>query len=115
MFSIVLPIHILVSACLVIVTLLQRGKGGGLSGVFGGGGSQSVFGGRGATPVLAKATVVFAVLFMLTSLSLTLISASRRAPRSAVEGEMQRGPFAPVEEGLVPLEPIQEEPESTGE
>lgn len=115
MFSIMLSVHVLICVCLVVVTLLQRGKGGGLSGVFGGGGSQSVFGGRGATPVLAKATIVFATLFMLSSLSLTLISASRRAPRSAVEQEIERGPFAPVEEGLAPLTPIEAEPESTGE
>lgn len=115
MFAIMLVAHVLICICLVVVTLLQRGKGGGLSGVFGGGGSQSVFGGRGATPVLAKATIVFATLFMLSSLSLTLISVSRRAPRSAVEQEIQKGHFAPVEEGLAPLMPIEEQPESTGE
>lgn len=115
MFSLILMMHILVCVCLVVVTLLQRGRGSGLSGVFGGGGTQSVFGGRGATPVLAKATIVFAILFMVTSLSLTFVSASRRVPRSAVEREIQRGPLAPVEEGLAPLVPIEEEPESTGE
>jgi len=113
MFSVLILIHIVVCICLIMVTLLQRGRGAGLSGVFGGGGTQSVFGGRGAAPMLAKATVAVATLFMLSSMVLTLMSVSRRGPRSAIEREMQRAPLAPVEHGLAPLMPIEEEPETT--
>lgn len=113
MFSILILIHVLICIFLIMVTLLQRGRGAGLSGVFGGGATQSVFGGRGAAPMLAKATVALATLFMLSSLSLTLISVSRRAPRSAIEREMRGAPLAPVEQGLAPLMPIEEEPETT--
>jgi preprotein translocase subunit SecG len=111
MLSVLLFLHVVICVLLVMVTLLQRGKGAGLSGVFGGGASQSVFGGRGAAPMLAKATVVLATLFMVSSLSLTLVSAARRGPASAIEREMRNAPLAPVEEGVAPLVPVQEEPQ----
>jgi preprotein translocase subunit SecG len=110
MVSTMLLIHVLVCVLLVMVTLMQRGKGAGLSGVFGGGATQSVFGGRGAAPMLAKATIILAVLFMVSSFSLTLMSGARRAPASAIEREMRSTPLAPVEEGVAPLVPIEEEP-----
>jgi len=115
MISVMLLIHILVCVLLVMVTLMQRGKGAGLSGVFGGGATQSVFGGRGAAPMLAKATIVLAVLFMLSSFSLTLVSAARRGPESAIEREMRGAPLAPVEEGVAPLIPIEEAQEESTE
>ncbi len=110
MLSVLLFMHVIICVLLVMVTLLQRGKGAGLSGVFGGGASQSVFGGRGAAPMLAKATVALATLFMVSSLSLTIVSAARRGPTSAIEREMRNAPLAPVEEGIAPLMPVQEEP-----
>jgi preprotein translocase subunit SecG len=115
MVSVMLLIHVLVCILLVMVTLMQRGKGAGLSGVFGGGATQSVFGGRGAAPMLAKATIVLAVLFMLSSFSLTIVSAARRGPASAIEREMRNAPLAPVEEGVAPLVPIEEEPQEESE
>jgi preprotein translocase subunit SecG len=66
-------VHVIVSAVLVIVILLQAGKGSGLGGAFGGS-SQAVFGGRGAQTFLGKVTSVSAAVFMLTSLSLSYLS-----------------------------------------
>jgi preprotein translocase subunit SecG len=66
-------VHVLVSAVLVIVILLQAGKGSGLGGAFGGS-SQAVFGGRGAQTFLGKVTSASAAVFMLTSLSLSYLS-----------------------------------------
>lgn len=64
-------IHVLVSLLLIVVVLLQPGKGGDLGSVFGGGGSsESVFGASGAVPFLSKVTRVLAVLFLLSSLAL---------------------------------------------
>lgn len=74
-------IHILVCLFLISVILLQAGKGQGLSNIFGGG-AQEVFGAK--TPIfLAKVTAVCAVLFLVTSLSLAVISAHQR--RSLME------------------------------
>ncbi len=74
MFAFVLVIHVLVSIFLVMVVLLQSGKGGDIASAFGGGGSQTVFGPRGSSNVLTKATTVSAVVFMLTSVALVLLS-----------------------------------------
>ena len=84
MFPILVVTHILVSFLLILVVLMQSSKGEGLAGsAFGGGGvSGAVFGGRGAASFLSKATSVLAVLFMLNSGALALISTGGRAGSS---------------------------------
>lgn len=72
MYIFMLIIHIIASLVLVLVILLQAGKGGGLSEAFGGG-AQTIFGTKTAT-FLTRATAVCAVLFLITSLSLAVLS-----------------------------------------
>ena len=67
-------IHVIVCLFLVIVVLLQSGKAADLAGAFGGMGSQTVFGPRGAATALSRATTASAVMFMVTSLGLSVIS-----------------------------------------
>ena len=71
----VLVVHVFVCFVLVAVILLQAGRGGGLSDAFGGG-AQTIFGTRGAA-YLTRATTVCAVIFLLTSLSLAILSVQR--------------------------------------
>src|SRR5262245_35141640 len=71
-------IHLCVSLVLILVVLLQTGKRADLAGAFGGGGSQTAFGARGAATLLSKATTVCAVLFMMTSLGLSIVSSHRQ-------------------------------------
>lgn len=66
-------VHIIVCIVLILVVLLQQGKGADWAGAFGGGGSQTVFGARGAGTFLTKATTTAAIIFMLTSLTLTIM------------------------------------------
>ena len=66
-------LHIIVCIFLILVVLLQQGKGQDLASSFGGGGTQTTFGARSSTTVLHRLTTVAAVLFMLTSLSLTIL------------------------------------------
>ena len=73
MTAFITVIHVLVSFVLVLVILLQAGKGGGLGAAFGGG-AQSVFGGRGAQTFLGKVTSAAAAIFMLTSLTLSYLA-----------------------------------------
>lgn len=67
-------VHVLVCLFLMVVVLLQSGKAADLAGAFGGMGSQTVFGPRGAATALSRATTISAVLFMVTSLSLSVIA-----------------------------------------
>jgi len=77
LYGLVVAIHVLVSLFLIGVVLLQTGKRADLAGAFGGGGSQTAFGPRGASNFLSKATTISAAVFMVTSLSLAILSSHR--------------------------------------
>ena len=70
-------IHVLVSIALILIVLLQTGKGADMGAAFGMGSSQTLFGSSGAGGFLSKATTVAAVIFMLTSLTLAYMSGTR--------------------------------------
>ncbi len=67
-------VHVFVCLFLVIVVLLQSGKAADIAAAFGGMGSQTVFGPRGSATLLSRATTIAAALFMITSLSLSVLS-----------------------------------------
>src|SRR6266568_4979803 len=85
-------VHVFVCLFLIIVVLLQSGKAADLAGAFGGMGSQTAFGPRGSATLLSKATTISAVLFMVTSLSLSIL-ATRNAGvgTSVLEGAPKTG------------------------
>ena len=83
MIVLLVILHIIVSIFLILVVLVQQGKGADLAGAFGGGGSQTAFGARGATTLLHKLTTAFFILFVVTSMALAVLQAR---PRSAVMG-----------------------------
>jgi preprotein translocase subunit SecG len=74
MYTFVTVIHVIVCLFLAVVVLLQSGKAADLAGAFGGMGSQTVFGPRGSATVLSKATTIAATLFMLTSMTLSILA-----------------------------------------
>jgi preprotein translocase subunit SecG len=69
----VTTLHVIVCLFLIVVVLLQSGKAADLAGAFGGMGSQTAFGPRGAATVLSKATTIAAALFMILSLTLSVM------------------------------------------
>ena len=71
-------LYVLVCLFLIMVVLLQQGKGADLAGAFGGGGSQTSFGPRGTTNIMHRMTTGAFVLFVLLCLSLTILSGKRR-------------------------------------
>src|ERR1700739_974298 len=73
MLYVILAIHIIVCIFIVIVVLLQSGKSADVAAAFGGMGSQTAFGPRSAANVLTKATTLSAVIFMITSLALSVM------------------------------------------
>jgi preprotein translocase subunit SecG len=97
--ALVITLHVLVSIFLILVILLQAGKGGGMGAAFGGAGAQTVFGGRGAQTFLGKVTSVAAAIFMITSLALSYQSSQSR---SVVSREAAP---APVQGAGTPAEP----------
>ncbi len=74
LMGLITTLHILACVALMVAILLQSGKGGGLAGTFGAGSSQTLFGGRGAATFLSRAAGTLAVVFFLTSLTLSLTS-----------------------------------------
>jgi preprotein translocase subunit SecG len=73
-YFLVATLHVLVCIILILVVLLQSGKGADLAGAFGGGATQTVFGSRGPASFLSKLTTIAAVVFMITSIGLSLMS-----------------------------------------
>src|SRR5512135_272106 len=67
-------LHVLVCLAVVLVVLLQAGKGADIGATFGSGGSQTIFGSRGAGTFLTKVTAIAGTIFMLTSLALAITS-----------------------------------------
>ena len=97
MITLILVIHIIVSACLILIVLLQVGKGASLSGLFGGGsGGEAIFGGGGGDVFMKRLTVIFAILFLFTSLTLIIISVRR--PLSTIIYKEPAVPAAAPEE-----------------
>lgn len=82
MENIILVIHLILALCLIGVVLLQRSEGGGL-GIGGGGGG--VMSGRSAASALAKLTWIFAIGFLVTSVTLTVLAAKNAAGDSVIE------------------------------
>lgn len=75
MKELLLVIHVLVSIALIVLVLLQHGKGADMGAAFGGGASQTLFGSRGSATFLSRTTAVLATIFFLTSLSLAYLAA----------------------------------------
>lgn len=86
MFYLILVIHIIVCIVLCVVVLLQQGKSADLAGAFGGQGSQTAFGPRGAANLLTRLTTWCAIIFMLTSIGLTILMQKRSGGHSVLEG-----------------------------
>lgn len=84
MVTVLTIVHVLVCIVLIMVVLLQSGKAADLAGAFGGMGSQTAFGPRGAATLLSKATTVCAIIFMLTSLTLAILSSRRTTGMGSV-------------------------------
>ena len=102
-------IHVIVCFFLIAVVLLQSGKSGDLAAAFGGQGSQTAFGPRGAASVLSRATTWSAIIFMVTSITLSIFAARRTGPTSALSGlkstQTKSQPATPVAPSAPPAVP----------
>jgi preprotein translocase subunit SecG len=89
MLILITIVHIIVCLFLIIVVLLQSGKSGDIAAAFGGMGSQTAFGPRGAATALSKATTWSAIIFMVTSITLSVIASRHAGPKSVLQGVTQ--------------------------
>ena len=109
MYILTLLVHIVVCLFLIVVILLQSGKAADLAGAFGGMGSQTAFGPRGSATLLSKATTISAVLFMLTSLGLSILATRNAGLGTTVLEDMKNPPAksapAPVQQRPAPVTP----------
>ncbi len=82
METVILILHVLTAVCLIVLVLLQQGKGADMGAAFGGGSSGSLFGASGSANFLSRATAVLAVVFFLTSMLLTYVSFNKTDSQS---------------------------------
>ncbi|MGC8203272.1 preprotein translocase subunit SecG [Aliiroseovarius sp. PTFE2010] len=82
MENVVLVIHLILALCLIGIVLLQRSEGGGLG--MGGGGGDAMTG-RGAATALGKLTWLFAIAFIVTSITLNVIAADKSGSSSVID------------------------------
>jgi preprotein translocase subunit SecG len=108
-YGLVVAIHILVCFFIIVVVLLQSGQSGDISAAFGGQGSQTAFGPRGAASALSKATTWSAVMFMITSIVLSVYASRRGGPGSVLQGiksqPVKTQPAAPAQKPAPPSQP----------
>jgi len=83
MENVILVVHLILAICLIGVVLLQRSEGGGLG--MGGGGGGGVMSGRQAATALGKLTWAFAIAFLATSITLTILAAQNSSSSSVLD------------------------------
>ncbi len=109
LLTVVLGVFIIICVSLILIVLLQAGKGGGLAGAFGGGGGQTFLGARGAADFLSKLTIYLAVAFMCLALILSLTYGKNKggsgmptpeeAPQGEVSGDADQPQTPPADAG----------------
>ncbi len=107
MITLITIVHIAVCLFLIIVVLLQSGKSGDIAAAFGGQGSQTAFGPRGAATALSRATPWTAIIFMLTSVTLSVVASRRATSSGSVLQGIKTAPAKNAPATPVPAAPTQ--------
>ena len=108
LYYVAVGIYVIVCLVLILVVLLQQGKGGSMANAFGGGASQAAFGARSGATVLSRATTVCAVLFVIGALYLGIAGQKGGGGGGSVVGG--RAPSAPATPGSAKPAPAQPAP-----
>jgi preprotein translocase subunit SecG len=115
MHTLIIIVHVVVALTLILIVLLQTGKGASVGAAFGGGSSGTVFGSRGPSTFLGKITALVAIVFMLTSLGLSIFGGTKIGGDSLMENAavpVQEEPAQqPVTEPEIPADQAQPIPE----
>src|SRR5579872_3349802 len=100
-YFMLVTLHVVICALLIVVIMLQSGEAADLAGAFGGAGSQTAFGPRGAATFLSKATTWCAIMFMLTSMAMTM----RQNSTAAASGSSVLQQFSKTSKPAAPATP----------
>ena len=109
MVTFIAILHVIVAIALIMIILMQTGRGSDIGAAFGGGASQTVFGSSGSTPFLNRVTVGAAVIFMLTSLLLAYSSGHRNIAASTIIPNKAKK-AAPAKAGTKPVPTTSQKP-----
>jgi preprotein translocase subunit SecG len=111
MITLLTVFHVIVCIFLILVVLVQQGKGADWAGAFGGGGSQTTFGARSTGSILERATTGAAIIFMITSIALAILISGGSANSVIREGAKTTAPApATPAPGGAPAQPGQPAP-----
>ena len=105
--SILLVVQVLLSISLIVLILMQHGKGADAGAAFGSGASATVFGARGSGNFLTRMTGIIALLFFLVCLSLAYVSSNRAAPESVTGSVMSQEGEQALQQGVTDLPPVE--------
>jgi preprotein translocase subunit SecG len=81
----IIVLHVLAAICVIVLVLIQQGKGADMGASFGAGASQTLFGGRGSGNALTRATAILAAIFFATSLGLSVVAKHRAEKAGLVD------------------------------
>lgn len=99
MLTVIAIIHLIVAVALILIVLLQTGRGSEIGAAFGGGSSQTLFGSSGSSKFMTKLTTAAVVIFMVTSLSLAYFYSHRD---SLIKTPVQSGGNVPANSSNTP-------------
>ncbi len=107
LYYLVLILHLIACFFLIAVVLLQQGKGQDLASAFGGGGTQAAFGPRGSATLLSRVTTALAAVFMITSISLSVLKQKQSSVLDSIPAAASPTPGATPTDLLgVPVAPV---------
>lgn len=112
MYRLLISIHLIVCITMILVIIFQSSKGTEMGAVFGGGASQTAFGSQGSAGFMEKTTIVCAIIFMVTSISLAILSTNKQ--KSLMQGVTSTPPIEQsIPESAPEQAPATSQPEST--
>ena len=106
MLTVLTVAHVLLTISLIVLVLIQRGKGADIGAAFGSGASNTMFGSQGSASFLTRTTAVIATLFFVTSLTLAYMSGQRVERTSVIDVNQPEMPVEAEVEFDVPEMPV---------
>jgi preprotein translocase subunit SecG len=106
----ILVLHVLAALSIIVLVLLQHGKGADMGAAFGSGSAGSVFGSSGSANFMSRTTAVLAVIFFTTSIGLTVVTSKKSDDKGVMSRDVSTQPVDPAQSqtlpGQIPTSPL---------